>query len=130
MNRTFAVLIAAAALLVAASCCCCGGLDWSSWDWGEIFEPTVIFETLVPPAQDTPTPEVTPVITRDPVGDIGAETEALLETTDVPVRDLHDLAIRLRHLPDDTPATLNFAVFTKVIISLIKAIQDLDTVDL
>ena len=107
MNRTFAVLIAAAALLVAASCCCCGGLDWSGWDWGEIFEPTVIFETLVPPAQDTPTPEVTPVITRDAVGDIGAETEELLETTVVPVRDLHDLAIRLRHLPGDTPRTVN-----------------------
>jgi len=61
----------------------------------------------MPPTYDTPVPEPTPAITREPVGDAGAETEELLATTDVPVRDLHELAIRLRGLPPDTPRTVN-----------------------
>jgi immune inhibitor A len=111
MNRTLATLVAAATLLAAASCCCCcGGLDWTEWsDWNWDWEglSTAVFETPIPPVYETPTPEVTPVITREPVGDVGAETEELLQTTDVPVRDLHDLAIRLRGLPPDTPRTVN-----------------------
>ncbi|MDY7080057.1 MAG: immune inhibitor A [Chloroflexota bacterium] len=109
MNRTLATLVAATTLLAAASCCCCCGDfnwdDWSDWEW--TFEPTLTFNTPAPPFDETPTPEVTPVITREPVGDVGAETEELLETTKVPVRDLHDLAIRLRGLPPDTPRTIN-----------------------
>jgi immune inhibitor A len=105
VNRTLAILIAAAALLMATSCCCCGGLDWTDWDWGEIFDPTVVFEST--PALETPTPKPTPVITREPVGDVGAETEELLATTEVPVRDLHDLAVRLRGLSPDTPRFVN-----------------------
>lgn len=98
MNRTIATLVAAATLLVAASCCCCcDGFNWGDWDWEEF--PTLVFET--------PTPEPTPVITREPVGDVGAETEELLETTVVPMSDLHELAIRLRGLPPDTPRTVN-----------------------
>ncbi len=109
MNRILVPLIAAVVLLVA-SCCCCCGLDWTEWtDWnwdlGEL--STAVFETAMPPVYDTPTPEVTPEIAREPVGDVGAETEELLETTEVPVRDLHDLAIRLRGLPADTPRTVN-----------------------
>ena len=104
MNRTLATLVTVITLLAAASCCCCGGLD-SDWDWAEI--PTLIFETPAPPDYDTPTPEPTPVITREPAGDLGAETEMLLETTIVPVRDLHELAIRLRGLPADTERTVN-----------------------
>jgi immune inhibitor A len=118
MNRTIVVLSAAAILLVAASCCCCcGGLNglnwWSDWDWGtwdwsewETF-PTEIFETPIPLNVEAPTPEPTPVIARDPVGDVGIETEELLETTEVPERDLHDLAIRLLGLPASTPRTIN-----------------------
>ncbi len=110
MHRTFAVLIATAALLAAVSCCCCcGSLDPTEWwpglDWEQI--ATAVFETAVPPVYDTPTPEVTPVLTREPVGDVGAETEALLENTVVPVRDLHDLAIRLLSLPPDSSRTVN-----------------------
>ena len=100
MNRTLAMLVAVATLLAAASCCCCcGGFNWGDWDWEEFIQPTLVF--------DTPTPEPSPVITREPAGDIGAETEKLLETTEVPVRDLHDLAIRLKGLPPDTPRTIN-----------------------
>ncbi len=110
MNRTFATLIAATTLLVASSCCCCcGGLDWNDWDWDGFFQPTLVFETLVPPSHDTPTPELAPIITREPVGDAGVETEELLKMTDVPVRDLHELAVKLRHLPSDTPRTVNQA---------------------
>ena len=104
MNRTLAPLIAAAALLAAASCCCCCGLDW---DWEGFFEPELPFLTPILPAGETATPAPTPSVNREPVGDAGFETEELLETTDVPVRDLHDLAIRLRHLPVDTPRTVN-----------------------
>ncbi|RLC63894.1 MAG: hypothetical protein DRI80_02760 [Chloroflexota bacterium] len=100
MNRTLAMLVAVATLLAAASCCCCcGGFNWGDWDWEKFIQPTLVF--------DTPTPEPSPVITREPAGDIGAETEKLLETTEVPVRDLHDLAIRLKGLPPDTPRTIN-----------------------
>jgi len=100
MNRTLAMLVAVATLLAAASCCCCcGGFNWGDWDWEKFIQPTLAF--------DTPTPEPSPVITREPAGDIGAETEKLLETTEVPVRDLHDLAIRLKGLPPDTPRTIN-----------------------
>ncbi|RLC90970.1 MAG: hypothetical protein DRI79_04100 [Chloroflexi bacterium] len=100
MNRTLAMLAAVATLLAAASCCCCcGGFNWGDWDWEKFIQPTLVF--------DTPTPEPSPVITREPAGDIGAETEKLLETTEVPVRDLHDLAIRLKGLPPDTPRTIN-----------------------
>ncbi|MFQ6100799.1 MAG: hypothetical protein ACE5OS_06140 [Anaerolineae bacterium] len=103
MNRTFVTLVAVATLLAAASCCCCGG----GFDWERLFQPTLVFETPPPPAYDTPTPEPTPVITREPAGDAGAETEELLKTTSVPMRDLHALAIRLRGLPPDTPRTVN-----------------------
>jgi immune inhibitor A len=108
MNRTLAMLVAVATLLAAASCCCCcGGFDWPDWDWEKFLEPTLVFATPVPPVDKTQTPEPAPAITREPVGDAGAETEDLLGTTDVPVRDLHDLAIRLRGLPPGTPRTVN-----------------------
>jgi len=103
MNRILAILIAAATLLAAASCCCCG-LDW---DLDKFFKPTLVFSTPTPSHSHTSTTEPAPAITREPVGDAGAETEALLETADVPVRDLHELAIRLRGLPADTPRTVN-----------------------
>ena len=108
MNRTIAVLAAAAVLLAAVSCCCCcGGLDWDNWDWERFFEPTLTFGTPAPPVGEAATPEPAPAITREPVGEVGPETEELLEMADVPVRDLHDLAIRLRHLPPDTARTVN-----------------------
>jgi len=102
MSRTLITLVAAATLLVAASCCCCcNGSNWDNWDWEQFFG------TPMPPAGETPAPALTPAITREPAGDLGIETEKLLETTDVPERDLHDLAIRLRGLPSDTPRTVN-----------------------
>jgi immune inhibitor A len=105
VNRTLVTLIAAATLLAAASCCCCcGGLDW---DWEKIFDPALPFLTPAPPVGGTATPKPTPAISREPVGDVGLETVELLETTDVPVRDLHDLAIRLRGLSPDTLRTVN-----------------------
>ncbi len=90
MNRTIAAIITALTLLIAASCCCCGDADWEKF-----------FQLF------TPTPEATPAITREPAGDAGAETERLLATTEVPVRDLYDLAVRLQGLPPDTPRSIN-----------------------
>ena len=108
MNRTIAVLAAAAVLLAAVSCCCCcGGWDWDNWDWERFFEPTLTFDPPASPVGEAATPEPAPAITREPVGEVGPETEELLEMADVPVRDLHDLAIRLRHLPPDTARTVN-----------------------
>ena len=98
MNRSIAVLIPVVVLVAASACCCLG----SGFDWEQILEPT-----LVSGPSETPTPEPTPAITRVPAGDIGDETEELLATTDVPVRDLHSLAIRLQGLPPDTPRTIN-----------------------
>lgn len=99
MNRTFATLVTAVTVLAAVSCCCCG----SGFDWNKFVQIT----PLSPVKEETPVPQVTPIITREPAGELGAETEKLLETTDVPERDLHDLAIRLRGLPADTPRTVN-----------------------
>ena len=64
------------------------------------------------PEPDTPTPTAppaspTPSITQEPAGDLGAETVDLLASAIVPVRDLHDLAIRLLGLPAETPRTIN-----------------------
>lgn len=91
MNRTITAIITALTLLVIASCCCCGNVNWEE------------FFSLLTPTPD----EVIPAITREPAGEIGSETERLLETTEVPVRDLYDLAVRLQGLPPDTPRTIN-----------------------
>ena len=99
MNRTFATFVTAVTVLAAVSCCCCG----SGFDWDKFVQIT----PLSPVKEETPVPQVTPIITREPAGELGTETEKLLETTDVPERDLHDLAIRLRGLPADTPRTIN-----------------------
>jgi len=99
MNRTFATFVTAVTVLAAVSCCCCG----SGFDWDKFVQIT----PLSPVKEETPVPQVTPIITREPAGELGGETERLLETTDVPERDLHDLAIRLRGLPADTLRTVN-----------------------
>ncbi|MBN1954554.1 MAG: immune inhibitor A [Anaerolineae bacterium] len=90
------LLIAAGAMLLAAACCCCGlPSNWDfNWDWDEFFG-------------ESPTPEPTPHITRDPLPEEAYETAMLLEQTVIPVRDLHGLAIRLRGLPADTPNQIN-----------------------
>lgn len=92
MNRSLIVFIAVFAVLAAASCCCCGNVDW---------------DPFLSSISVTPTPEPVPVVVRELPGDVGAETELLLETTVVPERDLHDLAIRLLGIPPDTPRTIN-----------------------
>jgi hypothetical protein len=56
--------------LISAACCCCGPSD---------------FEEFIPVVSETSTPAPTPVIVREVPGDLGAETELLLETTVVPV---------------------------------------------
>ncbi len=113
MSKSIASLVIAFSVLAIASCCCCcGGADWdqwSTWNWDWSLEPTVTFNDPGVGSRDTPTPtpDPTPAITREPVGDVGSETEALLEETVIPVRDLHDLAIRLRGLSPDTSRTIN-----------------------
>ncbi|MCJ7737368.1 MAG: immune inhibitor A [Anaerolineae bacterium] len=97
MKRVLAILLALSALFGAISCCCCG----SSFDWDKYIGVPDI------PAPDPTLPAPTPQITNEPAGDLGAETERLLSEIEVPERDLHDLAIRLRGLPADTPRTIN-----------------------
>ena len=96
MSRTTTVLVVTLTVLAAASYCCCSGFEW---DWDGSLEPTWVFET--------PVPQPPPTLSRETPGKLGVETEELLETTAIPVRDLHELAIRLRGLPPDTPRTVN-----------------------
>lgn len=96
MNRL--ISLAVAAVLVAAVVCCCT-TKWLPTP-PNIPTPFSLFE-------DQPTPTPSPFITRVPLPQEAAETERLLEITDIPVRDLHDLAIRLRGVPADTPRTVN-----------------------
>jgi len=86
-------------LLTLSLLCCCLGAWTTSFDWRRLAEPLV---------EPEPTePEPTPSLVREPVSDTAQETVRLLEITEVPVRDLHELAIRLKGLPPDTPRTVN-----------------------
>ncbi len=101
------LVVAVLVLAVAVVCCCCvaSALVLNTSRGSSVsrkIEVTVPFRAV-----DTPTPAPTPSVNRDPVGDLGQETEELLKDTVIPVRDLHDLAVRLRGLPADTPRTVN-----------------------
>ena len=109
MNRPLSIFIAATALLVIVACCCTSGVNW---DWETLIDPTIVFPTIIFPTVEsvvdaTPTIGPTPIVIREPVMDVGSETEQLIATTDVPVRDLHELAIRLKNLSPETPRTIN-----------------------
>ena len=100
------IVVAALVLILAVACCCCTGtlVFLSSSDSLPV---TPEIGVTVPPLLDTSTPAPAPKVNRDPAGELGQETEALLEDTVIPVRDLHKLAIRLRGLPADTPRSVN-----------------------
>jgi immune inhibitor A len=104
--KTSTILIVVIVLALACCCCCCLAIGFA-WGWEMLSNPISLYGTLTPPLYDTPTPEPTPAITREPAGDAGTETEKLLETVVVPVRDFHDLAIRLQGLSPDIPRTVN-----------------------
>ncbi len=91
--KAYTVLIVLGLLFVGMACCCC--VSWlPDIDWERFIEF---------PSPDASPSEPTPHIVYGPVPDTAAETETLLETAEVPVRDLHELAIRLKGLPPDTP---------------------------
>jgi hypothetical protein len=99
MKRSL-IWIPVAILALSIACCCCGiptDFNWNpefNWD----------FDPITPPDPD---PEPTPNLVVDPVPSAAEETAQLLEETVIPVRDLHELAIRLNGLPSDTPRTIN-----------------------
>jgi hypothetical protein len=99
MKRSL-IWIPVAILALSIACCCCGiptNFNWNpefNWD----------FDPIAPPE---PEPEPTPNLVVDPVPSAAEETARLLEETVIPVRDLHELAIRLNGLPADTPRTIN-----------------------
>ena len=100
------IALAALALVLAMACCCCvTGSLLVRRGAGNLPLPDP--EVTTPPVPDTPTPAPTPTIHREPTGEVGQETEALLAETVIPVRDLHELAIRLRGLPPETERTVN-----------------------
>ncbi|MBN1178637.1 MAG: immune inhibitor A [Anaerolineae bacterium] len=103
MRKTLILIPFAILAMTMACCCCCGAPtnfeDFENWDFFDEFE----FEFETPVSE--PSPE--PVVTREPVPDAAAETAELLRNTVIPVRDLHELAIRLMGLPADTPNTIN-----------------------
>ena len=107
--ETTKLLIVAAVLvsIIAIACCCCAGGMFLFSNTGDF--PTLPEIDVTVPSLDieTATPAPTPDVDRDPAGDLGEETEALLEETVIPERDLHELAIRLRGLPADTPRTVD-----------------------
>jgi len=96
--KTIAVIGVLLTLLLLA-CACCAWL--TTVDWESLLEP------LLSAVEPTAEPPVTPQLTREPLPPEAAETERLLEETLIPVRDLHELAIRLRGVPPDTPRTVN-----------------------
>ena len=106
--RTSHLLVALAALVLILSlaCCCCVGglLLLSPADGGR-----GAHDVTTPPPSRAPLAAPTPLVDPDPSRDLDleAETEALLREAVVPLRDLHDLAIRLRGLPPDTERTVN-----------------------
>jgi hypothetical protein len=118
------ILISVVVLGLAASCCCCCGGQglgrWQpDWDW-DIDDPpwdvatvvaTIVAEATATPVPPTPTPTHLPPppspTAPAQVSDAAEETAQLLEDTVVPVRDLHELAIRLLGLPPDTSNTIN-----------------------
>ena len=104
METTKLLIVAAVlVLLVAIVCCCCAGGAFMLTNGGQ-FPSLPEIEVTVPSLNfETATPAPTPEVNRDPAGNLGEETEALLEETVIPERDLHELAIRLRGLPADTP---------------------------
>ena len=93
------VVIGVLLTLLLLACACCAWL--AAVDWESLLEP------LLSAVEPTPEPPVTPQLTRGPLPPEAAETERLLEETLIPVRDLHELAIRLRGIPPDTPRTVN-----------------------
>jgi immune inhibitor A len=97
MKTTAVIGVLLALLLLACACC-----TWlTTIDWKGLLEP------LLSAVEPTAEPPVTPQLTRGPLPPETAETERLLEETLIPVRDLHELAIRLRGVPPDTPRTVN-----------------------
>jgi immune inhibitor A len=102
MSRIPAQILAAAALLAVLSCCCCPAWDPSGvWEW----LPTDAAE-----ATSSPTPTSDPGTGHVPTGvpdEITAETLQLLDTTEIPIRDLHELNIRLGEGEPLTPRTVN-----------------------
>ncbi len=97
MKTTAVIGVLLALLLLACACC-----TWlTTIDWESLLEP------LLSAVEPTAEPPVTPQLTREPLPPEAAETERLLKETLIPVRDLHELAIRLRGVPPDTPRTIN-----------------------
>ena len=96
--RTSRVWIALVALVIALACCpsLSFTLDPDSF-------PGIVIDT------GDSGPEPTVEISREPASDVATETEQLLAGTVVPVRDLHELAIRLQGLPADTPREVQAA---------------------
>ncbi|MGQ9466402.1 MAG: hypothetical protein ACUVSH_00405 [Anaerolineae bacterium] len=97
--KPLTVGVTIAVLLLLLACACCTWLV--AIDWERLLEP------LISAVEPTAEPPVTPQLTRAPLPPEAAETERLLETTLIPVRDLHELAIRLRGIPPETPRTIN-----------------------
>ncbi|MFN3762220.1 MAG: hypothetical protein ACK4WK_03340 [Anaerolineae bacterium] len=97
--KPLTIVLATAVLLLLLACACCTWLYMI--DWESLLEP------LLSAVEPTAEPPVTPQLIREPLPPEAAETERLLEETLIPVRDLHELAIRLRGVPPDTPRTVN-----------------------
>jgi hypothetical protein len=89
-----------AVLALVTACCCCGVP--TAFDWESLFDFDFDLDPIL-----SPEPEPTPNLVIDPLPPEAEETARMLQETVIPVRDLHELAIRLRGLPADTPRVVN-----------------------
>ena len=96
MKSPIVVIIFAVCSLFLACCCCGSGLGNFNWEeWTSLLTPV--------PVEPEPTPNI---VRETPPADVG-ETEAQLATVEIPLSDLHELAIRLQGVPSDTSRTIN-----------------------
>jgi immune inhibitor A len=103
MSRAVTAPLAAFAFLLAVSCCCC----CPSWEPGEGWEwPETPTRRATSIASQTPSPSAEHA-GPDLLQESSAETALLLETAEIPIRDLHELAARLGGGDPLIPRTTN-----------------------
>jgi len=110
-NLTIGIIIVAVLFIVTCACCVAGGVALYLFAQTPPIAPTPTPSGALPPL--TPVSPITPAAPDQPstisapVVDVAEETLAALREAQVPISDLHELAIRFLDVPADTPRTLD-----------------------
>lgn len=105
MNKTGLWLIILALVAGCLLCCMCLLGAGAAFYFMPTAVPTII---PLPTEKPSPTSSVDPSnLDTRPAPAEAYETQETLQTTDIPDSDLHELAIRFRDVPADTPRQLN-----------------------